>query len=73
MGRPTCETPGCGKPIPKGGEGHPEICPDCLVLEERFNHTAAGAKHACLQGVVATLRTRASALFGEKKDDMENG
>ena len=29
--RPTCDTPGCGKPIPKGGEGHPEICPDCLT------------------------------------------
>jgi hypothetical protein len=28
--RPTCDTPGCGKKIPKGGEGHPEICPDCL-------------------------------------------
>lgn len=28
--RPTCDTPGCGKPIPKGGEGHPEICPTCL-------------------------------------------
>ena len=29
--RPTCDTPGCGKPIPKGGEGHPEICPMCLA------------------------------------------
>ena len=28
--RPTCDTPGCGQPIPKGGEGHPEICPTCL-------------------------------------------
>ena len=28
--RPTCDTPGCGRPIPKGGEGHPEICPTCL-------------------------------------------
>lgn len=26
----TCDTPGCGRPIPKGGGGHPEICPICL-------------------------------------------
>ena len=31
-----CDTPGCGRPIPKGGEGHPEICPKCLdVLQNR--------------------------------------
>jgi hypothetical protein len=30
--RPTCDTPGCGRPIPKGGEGYPEICPRCLDL-----------------------------------------
>ena len=29
--RTTCDTPGCGREIPKGGEGHPEICPTCLV------------------------------------------
>ena len=29
--RPVCETPGCGRPIPKGGEGVPEICPTCLA------------------------------------------
>lgn len=28
--RPTCETPGCGREIPIGGEGYPEICPTCL-------------------------------------------
>jgi hypothetical protein len=28
--RPTCDTPGCGRPIPVGGEGHPEICTACL-------------------------------------------
>lgn len=28
--RPTCDTPGCGRPIPIGGEGSPEICPKCL-------------------------------------------
>jgi hypothetical protein len=31
--RPTCDTPGCGMPIPEGGEGHPEICPACLARE----------------------------------------
>ena len=29
--RTTCDTPGCGREIPKGGEGLPEICPTCLV------------------------------------------
>lgn len=29
--RPICETPGCGRTIPKGGEGHPETCPTCLA------------------------------------------
>ena len=29
--RPTCDTPGCGRPIPKGGEGDLEICPVCLA------------------------------------------
>ena len=25
-----CDTAGCGRPIPRGGEGHPQICPTCL-------------------------------------------
>ncbi len=25
-----CDTPTCGRPIPAGGGGHPEICPTCL-------------------------------------------
>jgi hypothetical protein len=29
--RPICDTPGCGREIPVGGEGHPEICPTCLA------------------------------------------
>jgi hypothetical protein len=33
--RPTCDTPGCGRSIPKGGEGHPEICPRCLDFAVR--------------------------------------
>jgi hypothetical protein len=31
--RPVCDTPGCGREIPIGGEGHPEICPVCLDQE----------------------------------------
>lgn len=30
MTRPVCDTPKCGRKIPVGGEGHPEICPACL-------------------------------------------
>ena len=29
--RPVCDTPGCGRTIPIGGEGHPEICPVCIA------------------------------------------
>lgn len=29
--RPICDTPGCGRTIPKGGGGHPETCPTCLA------------------------------------------
>ena len=36
--RPTCDTPGCGRPIPKGGEGHPEICPVCLACLQLHRH-----------------------------------
>jgi hypothetical protein len=32
--RPVCDIPGCGLPIPVGGEGHPEICPRCLATEK---------------------------------------
>jgi hypothetical protein len=31
--RPTCETPGCGRQIPIGGEGSPEMCPKCIADE----------------------------------------
>ena len=33
MSRPRCETKGCGRPIPVGGEGD-EICPACLNAME---------------------------------------
>lgn len=44
--RPTCDTPGCGKPIPKGGAGHPEICPDCLTALARDERVTRAAEQA---------------------------
>lgn len=35
--RPVCDTPGCGREIPVGGEGSPEICPTCLAKEADTN------------------------------------
>lgn len=34
--RPVCETPGCGRKIPFGGEGSPEICKVCLAALELY-------------------------------------
>jgi hypothetical protein len=39
--RPVCDTPGCGRAIPVGGEGHPEICPTCLACLAFHNEPAA--------------------------------
>ncbi len=36
-----CDTPGCGRPIPKGGEGCPEICPKCLRDLDAADESAA--------------------------------
>jgi hypothetical protein len=41
--RPTCDTPGCGRPIPEGGEGCPEICPTCLAQLTRDDDVKAEA------------------------------
>lgn len=41
--RPICDTPGCGREIPVGGESHPEICPTCLdalARDERVKREA---------------------------------
>lgn len=38
---PVCSTPTCGRPIPKGGEGHPEICPTCLACLKFHEHVVA--------------------------------
>jgi hypothetical protein len=37
-------------------------------LERRLQHSAAGAKHATLQGVVGRLRHQAGVLFSQKRD-----
>ena len=42
--RPICETPGCGRTIPKGGEGHPETCPTCLACL-RLHGASTDARH----------------------------
>jgi hypothetical protein len=41
--RPTCDTPGCGREIPVGGEGHPEICPMCLYWMREVDRVRAAA------------------------------
>jgi hypothetical protein len=47
MSQPTCETPGCGKSIPIGGEGCPEICPDCIEREKHDDLEKAFWGPAC--------------------------
>lgn len=51
LDRPTCETPGCGRPIPPGGEGAPEICPTCLAALEKHEG-----------GLLSTIVKRLSAM-----------
>lgn len=45
--RPTCDTPGCGREIPVGGEGHPEICPTCLYWMKEVDRARADGASAC--------------------------
>lgn len=40
--RPTCDTPGCRRPIPKGGEGPP---PDPLPIPIRLGCPGCGELH----------------------------
>ena len=61
--RPVCDTPGCGRPIPKGGEGYPEICPTCLAclnlhdVDSRHADAASGGtSDQCRQMQTCTLR-----------------
>jgi hypothetical protein len=63
--RPTCDTTGCGKPIPVGGEGHPEICPDCLAAIARDRQVEMEAvkeyRDRLLQIAAKALRHRKKA------------
>jgi hypothetical protein len=59
--RPICDTPGCGRPIPVGGEGHPEICPACLdALRKRDDERAKRAMLAENSRSVALAHLRAA-------------
>ena len=40
--RAKCDTPGCGRAIPPGGGGHPEICPVCLACLKLHSHDPVG-------------------------------
>lgn len=51
--RPTCDTPGCGRAIPVGGEGHPEICPSCLAAQAMIRREVTLRESACEQKVVS--------------------
>lgn len=67
MKRPKCDTPGCGRPIPVGGEGHPEICPKCLAEQ----HAAALKRHASVyhRQVPTTTIDVYRVLWAFKVDD----
>jgi hypothetical protein len=61
--RPTCDTPGCGRPIPVGGEGHPEICPTCLYWMRRVDRARVDA----VADERARLRLIAHRAIGHRK------
>jgi hypothetical protein len=52
--RPRCKTPGCGRAIPKGGEGVPEVCPHCIVQEQ----LTEGRRAATMREIAADQRVR---------------
>ena len=66
--RPTCDTPGCGRPIPVGGEGHPEICPTCL---ERLSRDEAVRAEAEKDYRVRLLQIADKALRHRKKAEVD--
>ena len=70
--RPTCDTPGCHQPIPKGGEGHPEMCPDCLAIDrvgaDRVNLVAFGF-HCGERGFRACDDGEAADSWREESDE----
>ena len=67
-GRPTCDTPGCGREIPKGGEGHPEICPMCL---DQLAHDDAVKTEAVKEYRARLLQVAAKALKHRKKAETD--
>jgi hypothetical protein len=67
MTRPTCDTPGCGKPIPVGGEGHPEICPDCLREEARPRTPAELIAAEC--DAIKAMLLKKNAAYGNSALD----
>ena len=69
-GRPTCDTPGCGREIPKGGEGHPEICPTCLTALARDDRVKA---EAVSEYRARLLQIAAKALKHRRKAETDGG
>lgn len=66
--RPTCDTPGCGRPIPKGGEGHPEICPACLA---QLAHDDKVKEKAVNEYRARLLQVAAKAIKHRKKAETD--
>jgi hypothetical protein len=64
--RPICDTPGCGREIPKGGEGHPEICPTCL---DQLAHDDKVKSEAVSEYRARLLKVAEKALKHRKKAD----
>jgi hypothetical protein len=67
--RPTCDTPGCGREIPVGGEGHPEICPMCLYWMREVDRVRAAA----VTYERARLRKIAERAIGHRKKAETDG
>ena len=61
--RPTCDTPGCGRAISAGGEGHPEICSTCLACLKL--HEAPSRAEAVRRARADALKDATNAI-GEK-------
>lgn len=59
--QPTCDTHGCGRPIPRGGEGHPQICPRCLDAAALHE----GRRAVTMREVEADRRVRVSEIRAE--------
>ena len=60
--RPRCDTPGCKRAIPKGGEGHPEICPVCLAALQMHHPVLLGLRVELLEA------TRRADMLADERD-----